>query len=87
MPGSVMKITAARNQTTHNAHIGVLSMVFQFEGSEEPGCATYCKQRAPTFAILPLVELHADLFSRHAGSLEVDFFVAVDERGEYVVSD
>ena len=32
-------------------------------------------------------DLHADLFSRHASPLEVYVFVAVDERGEDVVSD
>ena len=31
--------------------------------------------------------MHADLFSRHASPLEVDVFVAVDERGEDVMSD
>ena len=35
----------------------------------------------------PFAELHADLFSRHASPLEVCVFVAVDERGEDVVSD
>ena len=35
--------------------------------------------------ILP--ELHTDLFSRHASPLEVCVFVAVDERGEDVMSD
>ena len=31
--------------------------------------------------------LHADLFSRHTSPLEVYVFVAVDERGEDVLSD
>ena len=34
-----------------------------------------------------LGELHADLFSRHASPLEVCVFVAVEERGEDVISD
>ena len=34
-----------------------------------------------------LVELHGDLFSRHASPLEVYVFVAVDERGEHALSD
>ena len=34
-----------------------------------------------------LAELHTDLFSHHARPLEVDIFVAVDERGEYAISD
>ena len=34
-----------------------------------------------------MAELHADLFSRHASPLEVHVFLAVDERGEYVMSD
>ena len=34
-----------------------------------------------------LAELHADLFSRHAGPLEVYVFVAVDGRDEDVMSD
>ena len=36
---------------------------------------------------LILAELHGDLFSRHASPLEVYVFVAVDERGEHVLSD
>ena len=32
-------------------------------------------------------ELHADLFSRHASPLEIYVFVAIDERGEYVMFD
>ena len=32
-------------------------------------------------------KLHGDLFSRHASPLEVYVFVAVDERGEHVMSD
>ena len=32
-------------------------------------------------------EMHADLFSRHANSLEVYVFVAVANRGEDVMSD
>ena len=34
-----------------------------------------------------LAELHGDLFSRHVGPLELYVFVAVDERGEHVMSD
>ena len=34
-----------------------------------------------------MAELHADLFSRHASTLEVCVFVAVDERDEHVNSD
>ena len=34
-----------------------------------------------------LPELHADLFIHHASTLEVYAFVAVDERGEDVISD
>ena len=34
-----------------------------------------------------LAELHGDSFSRHVSPLEVDVFVAVDERGENVMSD
>ena len=34
-----------------------------------------------------MAELHPDLFSRHASPLEVYVFVAVDERGEDVMSD
>ena len=37
-------------------------------------------------AVVPF-ELHADLFSRHVSPLEVHVFVAVDERGEDVMSD
>ena len=33
------------------------------------------------------MELHGDFFSRHAGPLEVYVLVAVDERGEHVMSD
>ena len=36
---------------------------------------------------LALAELHGDLFSRHASLLEVYVSVAVDERGEDVMSD
>ena len=34
-----------------------------------------------------LAELHGVLFSHHASPLEVYVFVAVDERGEHVMSD
>ena len=34
-----------------------------------------------------LTELHPDLFSRHASPFEAYVFVAVDERGEDVMSD
>ena len=37
--------------------------------------------------ITRLPELHADLFSRHASSLEVYVFVAVEEIGEDAISD
>ena len=37
--------------------------------------------------ILQLAELHAYLFSRRASPLEVNVFVAVDGRGEDVMSD
>ena len=37
------------------------------------------------YIILP--EMRADLFSRHASPLELYVFVAVDERGEDVMSD
>ena len=38
-------------------------------------------------AVILLPELHADLFTRHASPLEACVFVAVNERGEDVVSD
>ena len=47
------------------------------------------RQSACSSAIVvyALTELHADLFSRHASPIEVCVFVAVDERGEDVMSD
>ena len=48
-----------------------------------PGLDTYVLYGSNT----SLTELHADLFSHHANPLEVNVFVAVDERGEDVVSD
>ena len=38
-------------------------------------------------SIIKLTESHGDLFSRHDSPVEVCVFVAVDERGEYVMSD
>ena len=40
-----------------------------------------------TYNTLSLAELHSDLFSCHASPLESYVFVAVDERGEDVMSD
>ena len=47
----------------------------------------YCKKLWLGGWSFILAELHADLFSRHASPLEVCVFVAIDERGEDVMSD
>ena len=44
-----------------------------------------CARKRSDYQLLR--ELHADLFSRHASPLEVYVFVAVDRRGEDVMSD
>ena len=49
----------------------------------------HCRQGSIlfVFVVLTLAGLHGDLFSRHACPMEGYVFVAVDERGEDVMSD